>query len=331
MLARCTKFNLPNGDCFETPLLLPSFSSKGFPDLKKIVRVVEEYISGPVLISAYDVHYKLIQKRIRFSKQVLFIDSGGYECSTMVDFINHSIGSYKPKPWNKNILYEVFDSLLKNSVPKVIINYDHPKYRCSLDKQIEEANSLFEKFSLKYEFVKEILLKPETSNKDDQILPINEINDNIFKLEPFDIIGLTEKELGNSLLERMVNICKIRQALESNHMNKLIHIFGSLDTISTPLYFICGADIFDGLTWLRYAYTESMTMYQPNYWATTYGSDDKDYILKLRSFSNNISYLSKLLLEMKRFKKTGKFKSFETNGKLFKKIWEECEAKREGG
>ena len=57
MLARCTKFSLPNGDNFETPLLLPSFSSKGFPDLRKIIKILEEYISGPVLISAYDVHY----------------------------------------------------------------------------------------------------------------------------------------------------------------------------------------------------------------------------------------------------------------------------------
>jgi len=331
MLARCIKYNLPNGDFFETPLLLPSFSSKGFPDLKKTVRTLEEFISGPVLISAYDVNYGLIQEKIKFSKQVLFIDSGGYECSTIVDFFNHSVGTYKPKAWNKKLFCKNIVSLLKNNVPKVIISYDHPKLRRPLDEQIQEANYLFEKFSLESEFIKEILLKPETHNKDEQILPIGEIINNISCLAPFDIIGLTEKELGNSVLERMINICKIRQTLENNQMNKLIHIFGSLDTISTPLYFICGADIFDGLTWLRYAYSEGMTIYQPNYWATNYSSEDREYIAKIHSFSDNLSYLAKLQLDMKRFKNSGNFKSFGENGKLFKKIWEECEAKREGG
>lgn len=331
MLARCTKFNLPNGDFFETPLLLPSFSSKGFPDLRKIIKILEEHISGPVLISAYDVHYKLIQKRISFSPQLLFIDSGGYECSSIADFINHSIGVYKPKKWNEKLFHKSINALLKDSVPKVIVSYDHPRCRQLLSKQIDAAISLFKHFGLKNKFMKEILLKPESHYKDGQLLPTEKIVKNIGRFGSFDIIGLTEKELGESFLERMVNICRIRQALENNNMSQLIHIFGSLDTISTPLYFMCGADIFDGLTWLRYSYSDGMTLYQPNYWAKTYGSDDKDYMSKLHSFCDNYSYLRKLSLVMKSFKKSGDFTSFGSNSALFKKIWEECEAKKEGG
>lgn len=331
MLARCTKFNLPNGDYFETPLLLPSFSSKGFPELKKIIKILEEHISGPVLISAYDVYYKLIQKTISFSPQLLFVDSGGYECSSIVDFINHSIGVYKPKKWNEKLFHKSINVLLEDSVPKVIISYDHPRCRQSFSMQVNVANILFKHFGSKNKFVKEILLKPESRCKDDQLLPVEKIVKNANKLRPFDIIGLTEKELGESLLERMVNICQIRQALENNNMPQLIHIFGSLDTISTPLYFMCGADIFDGLTWLRYSYSDGVTLYQPNYWAKTYSSDDKDYISKLHSFCDNYSYLRKMALAMKSFKKSGDFVSFGNNGDLFKKIWEECEAKKEGG
>lgn len=331
MLARCTKFNLPNGDCFETPLLLPSFSSKGFPDLRKTIRILEEHISGPVLISAYDVYYKLIQKRISFSPQLLFVDSGGYECSSIVDFINHSIGVYKPKKWNEKLFYKSINVLLEDSVPKVIISYDHPRCRQTLSMQIKAANALFKHFGLKNKFVKEILLKPESRYRSEQLLPSKKIVKHINKLRSFDIIGLTEKELGESLLERMVNIFRIRQALDNNNMSQLIHIFGSLDTISTPLYFMCGADIFDGLTWLRYSYSDGATLYQPNYWAKTYSSDDKDYISKLHSFCDNYSYLRKMALAMKSFKKSGDFASFGSNGNLFKKIWEECEAKKEGG
>ena len=36
--------------------------------------------------------------------------------------------------------------------------------------------------------------------------------------------------------------------------DKPIHVWGGLDPISTPLYFFAGADIFDGVSWLRYAY-----------------------------------------------------------------------------
>lgn len=331
MLARCEKFNLSNGDYFDTPLLLPSFSSKGFPDLRKIINILEEHITGPVLISAYDVYYKLIQKRISFSSQLLFVDSGGYECSSIADFINHSIGVYKPKKWNEKLFYKAINALLEDSVPKVIISYDHPRCRQSVSFQINAANSLFKLFGSKNKFVKEILLKPESNCKDKQLLPAEKIAKNINKFKSFDIIGLTEKELGDSLIERMVNICRIRQALAKSNMPQLIHIFGSLDTMSTPLYFMCGADIFDGLTWLRYSYLDGMTLYQPNYWIKTYSFDDKDYISKLHSFCDNYSYLRKLSLAMKSFKKSGDFASFGTNGDLFKKIWEVCEAKKEGG
>ena len=40
---------------FRTPAIIPSFSSKGFPDVKKIIEVSAEYLSGEVLVSAYDV------------------------------------------------------------------------------------------------------------------------------------------------------------------------------------------------------------------------------------------------------------------------------------
>jgi hypothetical protein len=331
MLARCIKFDLPNGDYFETPLLLPSFSSKGFPDLKKMIKILEEYITGPVLISAHDIHYNLIQKKINFSTQLLFIDSGGYECSTIGDFSNNNIGVYKPRPWNQVLFYKTVNMLIRDNVPKIIISYDHPKHRQPLSSQINSANTLFKRLDSKGKFVKAILLKPESRNKNKQLLPTEKIITNISKFSSFDIIGLTEKELGDSLLERMMNICRIRRALNSNNMPQLIHIFGSLDTMSTPLYFMCGADIFDGLTWLKYSYSDGMTQYQPNCWIKKRSFDEKDYILRLQSFLDNYSYLKKLSLEMITFKKTGDFKNFGSNGNLFKKVWETCEAKKEGG
>jgi hypothetical protein len=39
------------------------------------MKMMAEFITSPILISAYDVHYRLISREIRFS-QLLFLDSG---------------------------------------------------------------------------------------------------------------------------------------------------------------------------------------------------------------------------------------------------------------
>jgi len=96
--------------------------------------------------------------------------------------------------------------------------------------------------------LREILLKPETTNQ--RFLQVPAIVENIRALADFDIIGLTEKEVGSSIFDRMQNIATIRLALDKAGMEIPIHVFGSLDTITTPMYFLAGADIFDGLTWL---------------------------------------------------------------------------------
>lgn len=52
----------------------------------------------------------------------------------------------------------------------------------------------------------------------------------------FHALGVTEKELGGNFKERMINIARIRKALNGVGLENMpIHIFGSLDTVSTPL------------------------------------------------------------------------------------------------
>lgn len=326
MLARSETINLPYGKPLNTPILLLSFSSKGFPELDKILEHLEEYISGPVLFSAYDIHYEKVPKRIPFSPELIFIDSGGYESSSITDFIEYDRYSYKPKKWNEKLYFGTAKSILKSKdnehIPKVIINYDHPRRRRPIESQIESANSTFNKLSkIGTNFLKEIIMKPETNNKGGQYISVDHVVRNVKKLESFHIIGFTEKELGESLLKIMVNICRIRQALLSNKMRQLIHIFGSLDPVSTPLYFMCGADIFDGLTWLRYSFYEGITMYQQTYWFKKCPIESENFALRLRSFIENFSYLRDLYSEMRNFQKSGDFNKFKYNAELFKQTW----------
>ena len=126
------------------------------------------------------------------------------------------------------------------------------------------------------------------------MLKIKSITDNISELALFDIIGVTEKELGTSILSRMTNIAKIRKSLLSIGKDTPIHVFGSLDTITTPLYFVSGADIFDGLTWLRYAFNNGYTIYKHNYSAVNIGVNVKSLNVDAQCWFHNYYYMSDL-------------------------------------
>src|ERR1044072_8121942 len=80
MLAKRRILKVGAAPSISTPLLLPSFSSKGFPRVAETLKAMEEYISDEVLISAYDLHFSLIEPPFDFASTI-FLDSGGYEAS----------------------------------------------------------------------------------------------------------------------------------------------------------------------------------------------------------------------------------------------------------
>ncbi|EFL52353.1 conserved hypothetical protein [Solidesulfovibrio fructosivorans JJ]] len=179
--------------------------------------------------------------------------------------------------------------------------------------QIERAKTSIFKFD---NHLKELLIKPETP--DQQTLKIKSITDNISDLSSFDIIGVTEKEIGTSILSRMTNIAKIRTSLSAIGKETPIHVFGSLDTITTPLYFVSGADIFDGLTWLRYAFCDGYTMYKHNYSAVNIGVNVKSHNIDANCWYHNYYYLSDLKLQMRRYLKDGDFGHFSYHTDLIR-------------
>lgn len=126
----------------------------------------------------------------------------------------------------------------------------------------------------------------------------------------FDAIGFTEKELGYSIFERMKAIARIRTELDKTNISIPIHIFGSLDTVSTPLYFLSGADIFDGLTWLRYSYTEAGALYLRNASALSHGILENDSDIPPKIWAENYITLLKLETKMKRYLREKKFAVF---------------------
>lgn len=310
MLEQKREFTVKDG-VFRTPILIPSFSSKGFQnELKKIIQYSSELITDEILVSAYDIHHGFISESYFKFPTLIFLDSGGYEASMDTDLSDIQKKHHHPLEWKKGW----FDEVLNNwtfQKPTILITYDHPQRRYNLKRQIEIAKKQAMLFPYS---PTEILLKPEPGER---FLDIPEIVQLAGHLAEFPVIGLTEKELGKSLFERMENIAKIRLSLNNTGMSPPIHIFGSLDPISTPLYFLSGADIFDGLTWLRFGFTETAAIYKHNFGALNLPLGTTDDMVNGHVWNSNYQYITELQGQMRHFLLNSNYEVFGENSNLF--------------
>jgi len=313
-----------SSETITTPLLVPAFSSRADPYIQRILKFMEEFIVGPILISAYDVYYKRSIKDTTYPNAI-FLDSGGYEYSKDFDISEVYYFKDKPKKWNIKLYGEVLNFWPRN-IPTIAICYDYNKKGMSIDKQISSAKNFFKGKSY---FLSDILLKPE--NKKLGIIEVDSVINQVDSLKDFDIIGFTEKEIGDSVLDRMTNIAKLRIAMGKANMNRPIHIFGSLDPISAPLYFVSGADIFDSLTWIRFSYFKGMAIYQNNYAILKQPLDYKTERLISQSFVDNIRILKFLQMQMKKYISTGgNFEAFELNSNPIERAYQALKTRIRG-
>jgi hypothetical protein len=311
MLAKRRALRLDSQEIERTPLLIPSFSSKGFPDVDNIIKYSSELIDGVTLVSAYDLHYDEIRPPFDFASLV-FLDSGGYEASKDTELSDFGDKEHVPKPWNQ-AMHEAQLAAWEPNARSVIISYDHPKERLPIHAQIERAKAMAPG---RTGFLREFLLKPETTAQ--RLLQMSDIIKNVHGLADFDVIGVTEKEVGNSILDRMKNIAQLRRALDKAGLETPIHVFGSLDTVTTPMYFLAGADIFDGLTWLRFAFHEGYNIYKHNYGALKFGVATKTHMIDARCWNDNYYYIKEMELEMRCFLNGNDFSAFRYHGDLFR-------------
>lgn len=306
MLARNLKLTLNGQVVGETPMLVPAFSSIVTPLIGEVIESLEEHLSDPILVSAYDVAYnKSTKERLPITcSDLIFLDSGGYECSRDADLADIVYPSYTPADLPPEKHREVVSNW-PTQKPTVIISYDHPKRRKSIKEQIESAEELF---NGRRDIITEILLKPETEHQ--MYVQIPSILHNIEALRQFDIIGLTEKDLGSTLLDRLESATIIRLALDEFKIDKPLHIFGSLDPMICPLFFLAGADIFDGLTWLRYGFIDGLAVYEQNYGILVHPPGDRDVTVRASRLWANLVALRRTRQQMKDYLLDGNFKHF---------------------
>ena len=113
----------------ETPLLVPSFSSKALEyargNTQKVFGVLQESITESVLISAYDLAHKHIEAPDYAFAEVMFLDSGGFEASKDHDLMDPLYPSQNPKDWTLE-LYQTELDRFESVMPMFISSFDHP-------------------------------------------------------------------------------------------------------------------------------------------------------------------------------------------------------------
>lgn len=206
------------------------------------------------LVSAYDIGHGLFARQDIYCSDVLFIDSGGYEAKLTYDPGEVYNDDRRGRSWSLEDYRAVLDGLSPLS-QLVTVSFDHAGPR-PLAVQIEEAKDLFHAYP---EYASDFLCKPEV---DSLFVDVEDLTRKIDAVAgSFSILGVTEKELGGSLLERCRSLLRIRAALLATGSEIPIHVFGCMEPLSIISYFLCGTDVFDGLTWLRLAFSDGLPLY----------------------------------------------------------------------
>ena len=249
----CKRRTIPVAEA-RTPLLVPSFSSRGFPDVAGIHLNTRDEVFEASLVSAYDIGHGLLEGQDIYCSDVLFVDSGGYEAKLTYDPGEVYNDDRRGRPWSLEDYRAVLEGLSPLS-QLVAVSFDHAG-PLPLSMQIEEARDLFRTYP---GYASDFLCKPEEGSL---FVDVDKLTANIETvIGSFSILGVTEKELGESLLERCRSLLQIRAALLATGSEMPIHVFGCMEPLSIISYFLCGADVFDGLTWLCLAFSGSLPVY----------------------------------------------------------------------
>jgi hypothetical protein len=330
----------------ETPLLVPAMSSKAVGPVKvrlpnqpeKLVPAsllhTEEFLRGideAVLVSAYDIHHRFITRPDAFRRgfarspyanpRILFIDSGWYEksVSPMAGRWYHEVG--EAVSFEESEYVALVDGLDKQ-LRAVLVSWDRTG---TYLQQIRAAQDFF---GSRGRFSSDILLKPEHGRAHHEFN--NLARAHAARLRAFNIVGVTEKELGDSVLKRLTVLARLRRTLDDAGVGAPIHVFGGLDPLVTPLYFSAGGEIFDGLSWLRYAFRDGMSIHRDAVPLLDHQYERRSSITDGQIQIENLNAIAECGREMKVFFHKGCDWSKLRHGRLLESAFEAMESALRG-
>lgn len=309
---------------FETPLLVPSLSSKadqpwgvGTRKETEVVPVSQVHSSTflpaltdeAVLVSAYDIfHGNLHQAAalrggfrdsIWAGPRLIILDSGWYEkgIDGLLDSQSAAQGtgdgaaSHDSTGFDYQEYREVVESLDEDFIG-LVVGWDS---RGAYEEQIDKAQEFFADRN----FASCLLLKPTGERETHDFTGLSQ--GTASRLRHFDVVGATEKELGDSVLSRLSSVWELRTILDRAEVDAPIHVFGGLDPLMTPLYYAAGAEIFDGLAWLRYAFVEGLAVHREAPIVLNRLSDKRIAMSISKVQLDNLDFLRELKRQMKVF------------------------------
>jgi len=282
-----------------------------------------------MLISAYDLAYGHIPhpEDLPAVPELIIVDSGGYETRIEHDMSTAVHWPHEPLPWDETSYREELDQW-PDRFPASFVSYDDPSKRLPLAKQVANAVDLFSRYPGQ---LHTFLIKPETTGQKDLSNVIATVISAPQQITGFDFIGVTEKELGSSMLDRMYNVARLRIALDGTNIRTPLHVFGALDPLSCVLFFLAGAEVFDGLTWLRYAFRDGLCVYSQNYGALAIGVQHRDSRVRARILTDNVHYLQRLSIQMEKFLLDRDFAQFEHHAEFLASEYDTLRARLQGG
>ena len=161
MLPRISDITHPTGSVARLPKLVPSFSSKGFARCtseatgaeisraSEALQAVGGTIRSAFLISAFDIFHGLVEfpETYYAGKELIFMDSGGYELSGSLDGTEpREVDETPSLPFTKDNYASVL-SRLPEDLPFVVANFDFGTHGMAhhLETVLEAAEILSER------------------------------------------------------------------------------------------------------------------------------------------------------------------------------------------
>jgi hypothetical protein len=271
---------------------------------------MSNYLFDVSLVSAYDLSYGTLMESNIYATDVVILDSGGYEALAGTDDCE-PYGDLRP---GRDWLPDAYERVLADITPSsklVIVSFDSVT-PTPFKSQLNSASILFKRYP---EFAGDFLCKPESLSEPliDTASLLNHLDD----IAAFDLIGVTEKELEESVLKRCERILQIRSALAHRGYETPIHVFGCLDPVTILAYFLCGADVFDGLAWLRFAFSHGIPTYHAT--STILGGNwaDRDIDVVAAQRVQNLTWLRMQAKAMHRYCGTYSPNEFEACPELW--------------
>lgn len=220
-----------------TPYFFPSISSvRTNYKIIEYLNMFQKSIYSGFLISAYDIFNdadsdNLIESISRMTDGKIFtmLDNGNYESYWKND-----------KGWGINNFESVLSKINVDFSFSFDVFYEEEK---SLDENVKNTirntaiTASFQRLGTTIPIIHSPLEK----------LP-SAISEVVKGINP-EIVGIAERELGPSLIQRAENLLKIRKRLDDTRSGIPIHLLGSGNPASILVYSLCGADIFDALEW----------------------------------------------------------------------------------